>query len=160
MTGDIFSLNRSKTEFGILITPECDIKKVVKESRQNFSILKFNKKDFDNYVTKSLKNNTETQVLKTSQRKDMEGWFNQPNEKLFFLPSFPFNMITNDYPALIDFSNSILHIPYSKIISKKRICKLNPPFIQQLRQKYLSYIGRVGVPAVPEALRKLNVKHF
>lgn len=36
--------------------------------------------------------------------------------------------------------------------------KLNSPYIHQLRQRYLSYVGRVGVPSIPQSLRAFNIK--
>jgi len=30
--------------------------------------------------------------------------------------------------------------------------KLDSPYIYQLRQRHLAYIGRVGVPAIPQSL--------
>jgi hypothetical protein len=40
----------------------------------------------------------------------------------------------------------------------KREYKLNSPYIFQLRQRYLAYIGRVGVPAIPPSLKAYNLK--
>lgn len=158
MTGDIFTLSSKNSAYGIVVTPECDIRKVVKNNSETFQILKFRKPDFKDYVWKMYNTqNAANYILNSEKRKDVAGWFNQPNEKLFFLPSLPFKRKEYDHPAVIDFSNSLAHLSYSQIKQKNRICKLNTPFIQQLRQKYLSYIGRVGVPTVPNALRSLNL---
>ena len=57
--------------------------------------------------------------------------------------------------------NSFAHkadpLEWKKVIDvnpENRICKLNSPYIQDLRQRYLGYKGRVGVPSFPDKLRE------
>jgi hypothetical protein len=40
------------------------------------------------------------------------------------------------------------------ITSENRIGKINSPYIQELRQRYFSYKGRVGVPGHSSKLRE------
>jgi hypothetical protein len=161
MTGDIFRLGSKNTSFGIIVTPECDIRKVVNNGSETFQILRFRISDFKDFLWKSFNSDGTAgfnfKDLKADKKKRISEWFNQPNEKLFFLPSLPFRRNEFTQPAIIDFSSSLAHLNYLQIKQKTRICRLNIPFIQQLRQKYLSYIGRVGVPTVPDALRSLNL---
>ena len=38
--------------------------------------------------------------------------------------------------------------------------KLNAPYINQLRQRYIAFFGRYGVPATPYSLRSYNLKQI
>ena len=41
----------------------------------------------------------------------------------------------------------------NNLLNKRYAYKLNSPYIHQLRQRYIAYIGRYGVPALPNSVR-------
>lgn len=41
----------------------------------------------------------------------------------------------------------------NNLLNKRYGYKLNSPYIHQLRQRYIAYIGRYGVPALPNSVR-------
>lgn len=143
MTGDIFQFGDN--EFGILITPECDLSNNKGEEKKTYEFLHVNKSD------------SETFKRRKSKDKDI---FNNGTLSRHILPSFPFT--ENDYSKLayIDFCNAFRS--YSKndtIVQKaKRIYKLNAPYIHQLRQRFVAFFGKYGVPAIPQSLRDFNLK--
>jgi hypothetical protein len=86
--------------------------------------------------------------------------FNQTEKRVHLMPSFKFDGADVSKTAIIDFRSSKLSAKFD-VLSKapvKRVCKLNSPFIQELRQRYLAYYGRVGVPYIPTVLRKYNIQ--
>lgn len=147
MTGDIYKLDSDC--FGIIISPECDIMKLININESIeclcFSSDSFNKiKDF----IKPKKNDDEgnAELIRRT--------YNQDNPAIHLLPIYKFSdEITTT--ALIDFRFNLKLIKgkYFDENKKNRSIKLNTPYIQQLRQRYLSYVGRVGVPAIPDNLR-------
>lgn len=170
MTGDIFKF--SDDEFAILFTPECDVN-TKQETALEFLV--FNKKNYDEFLkskreyekanfqdvkSKGYKNDVQgnpTEELKGKLRELVKD-FNNGDIKNHILPSFPF--LTNKYnlSALIDFETAFVVKPKAEFENKRAEFKLNSPYIYQLRQRYLAYIGRVGVPAIPQSLRLYNLK--
>jgi len=149
MTGDIFKIKYLKKNYwGIIITPECDV-----HHADEFDILIFAKNDFKVFVKDRIIQNGK---LNSETRGKIRTLFNQSEMKHFFLPSFPFNKGTNKIPASIDFSRTI-KVNRSKLKLANRYYKLNSPYIQQLRQRYLSYQGRIGVPAIPRNLKDFSI---
>ena len=144
MTGDIFDLGENN--YAILISPECDIT-FLKAKDLQMEFLCFNKSDFDTYNGNHFKTDEEKQQA-----------FNQVKDRIHILPSFPFDDSTNNKSAFIDFRVSLNLIKGSELKIVNRKFKLNSPYIQQLRQRYLSYIGRVGVPAIPLSMIEYNLK--
>lgn len=138
MTGDIFKF--SDDEFAILITPECDVN-TKKETTLEF--LKFTKTASAAFITK--------------KKKD-DAIFNNGVQSRHILPSFPFEANVYNLSAFIDFETSFIVKPKSEFENKRSEFKLNSPYIFQLRQRYLAYIGRVGVPAIPPSLKTFNLK--
>ncbi len=138
MTGDIFKF--SDDEFAILITPECDVN-AKKETTLEF--LKFTKTASAAFITK--------------KKKD-DAIFNNGVQSRHILPSFPFEANVYNLSAFIDFETSFIVKPKSEFENKRSEFKLNSPYIFQLRQRYLAYIGRVGVPAIPPSLKTFNLK--
>jgi hypothetical protein len=144
MTGDVFEI--SPDNFGIVISPECDINTLIKKDR-DVEMLCFAISDFKNID--SILN------IKTGQNRDdiINRAFNKEPPRIHLLPVFPATkgMIT----ALIDFRFCLQHHKGSFLEEnkKQRHFKINSPYIQQLRQRYLSYSGRVGVPSIPSSLR-------
>jgi hypothetical protein len=159
MTGDVFAFKNEPGTFGIVITPECDIRKVIDNEDHKFQVLRFRRNDFREYAKRAFgwQANVKSTVNK-KQKDKIHTWFNQTEESKHFLPSFPFRPGIANVPAIIDFTNPVGHYQYSQLRVKRRICKLNAPFIQQLRQRYLSYIGRIGVPTIPSALTAINIE--
>lgn len=144
MTGDIFQFNEN--EYGILITPECDIN--TKKDKDIYEFL-ITKKDFST-------------DFQNKHRKDRE-IFNNGIISRHVLVSFPFEEDKYNNVAVIDFGSAMqilkLKDKEGNFIKDKRISyKLNSPYIQQLRQRYVSFFGRYGVPAIPESLRDFNLK--
>lgn len=138
MTGDIFKF--SDDEFAILITPECDVN-AKKETTLEF--LKFSK--------------VASEIFITRKKKDDE-LFNNKVQSRHILPSFPFVTESYNLSAFIDFETAFVVKAKCEFENKRSDFKLNSPYIFQLRQRYLAYIGRVGVPAIPPSLKAFNLK--
>jgi hypothetical protein len=163
MTGDICRIDA--VTFCILISPECDIKTILADDNNELDVFVFKSDSFESYLLKyhndytkadfaSLETGTEKKKKKLEAIKKI---FNQSESKLHFLPSFPCNEEFNK-TVVIDFSISLKKIKTADFKGFERKHKLNSPFIQQLRQRYISYFGRVGVPALPISLRNYNLK--
>jgi hypothetical protein len=138
MTGDIFKF--SDDEFAILITPECDVN-AKKEIALEF--VKFTMTASAAFIAKKKKDDT---------------IFNNGVQSRHILPSFPFESNIYNSSAFIDFETAFIVKPKSDFENRRSEFKLNSPYIFQLRQRYLAYIGRVGVPAIPPSLRLFNLK--
>jgi hypothetical protein len=170
MTGDIFKFGDGK--FGILVTPECDISKVKSEYEfltfKNNSVAEFEylsqfntaKKTLKGIVkemlTRDLSQNESKQInksLKEVESNLLQQVFNQPHQRLYVLPCFDSGDSNYRTTAQIDFRDSLEFKKVVDVNKQDRICKLNSPYIQDLRQRFLSYKGRVGVPSFPDNLR-------
>jgi len=171
MTGDICELNDNT--FGIAITPECDISKLIK-SKGCFYFIKFKESGFKNHIGfkggKKDENGkmiyykkSDFDKLETEQLNSLKQIFNQEEQKIHILPSFPEYQGAN-ISVLANFSIDVEKLTYDDLFDEQgklkleRNYKLNSPFIQQLRQRYIAYFGRVGVPALPEIVRLHNLK--
>lgn len=170
MTGDIFKFNDD--EFAILFTPECDVNRK-KEIALEFLV--FNKKNYDEFIkskreyekanfqdvkSKGYKNDAQgnpTDELKGKLRELVKD-FNNGDMRIHILPSFPFEANKYNLSALVDFETAFIVKPKAEFENKRAEFKLNSPYIYQLRQRYLAYVGRVGVPAIPQSLRLFNLK--
>lgn len=146
-TGEIYKF--SEDEYGILITPECDLNKVDKQQYEFLIISRSKSKGFQEERQKKYDKNQE------SEKKI----FNNGVISRHILISFPFNdEDVCDEIALIDFCNALSVYSKEECNQEKRtLNKLNSPYIHQLRQRYLAYLGRFGVPAIPESLRDYNL---
>lgn len=170
MTGDIFKFQDGI--FGILVTPECDISKVKKEFEfltfKNESIAEFEFLSQFNSAKKTLKvivkdmlkrelsQNEGKQInasLKEVESTLLQQVFNQPHQRLYVLPCFDSGDGNYKTTAQIDFRDSLEFKNIDEVKKEDRICKLNSPYIQDLRQRFLSYKGRIGVPSFPDNLR-------
>lgn len=142
MTGDIFQIDANI--FGVIISPECDMMKLVKKDEM-VDLLCFAPNDFKK-IDDFCKNEDEIKRA-----------YNQEIAALHLLPIFPFTD-TIKATGLIDFRFSMKQVKgkFLESIKANRRIKINTPYIQQLRQRYLSYIGRVGVPAIPNSLRAIK----
>ncbi len=144
MTGDIYKL--AEDCFGVIISPECDMMKLISKN-EFIELLCFTSKSFD----------TINSFCKTED--EIKRAYNQEISAVHLLPIFPFDDDTRS-TALIDFrfSLKLVKAKYLHENVQNRKIKINSPYIQQLRQRYLSYVGRVGVPAIPQSLRLYNLK--
>ena len=147
MTGYIFKL--SDEEFGILITPECDIASRKKDGKTTFEFLVVNKKESKEYQ----------ESKKKKFQKDpgsINNIFNNGVISRHVLASFPFDETVYSDIALINFTTALQVIKEDNdesLLAKRYGYKLNSPYIHQLRQRYIAFIGRFGVPALPNSIR-------
>lgn len=178
MTGDIFKFEEDR--YGLIITPECDIRHISGERK--YELLTFSNKDYKkgNYklkaqikalplITKAeelkeseftqnqriqLSRELNEQIKKAEVDLQIEAFTQTNHPRLHILPCFEF--IPSNYSgiALIDFRSGLELIECEKVNVKNRIGKLNTPYIQELRQRYLAYKGRVGVPGYSKKLRE------
>ncbi len=171
MTGDICKMGDDK--YGVIITPECDVRRICSDENHTFELLVFEKGTFDKHITK-------TRALQTSGKeqnftrarfgdwengtpsqkgklKELQKMFNQTEPRFHILPSFPFTAATNE-SAVIEFSLGAEMHTCKEVKDSLRQYKLNSPFIQQLRQRYIAYLGRVGTPSLPLSLCNWNLK--
>lgn len=139
MTGDVYKL--SDDCFGVIISPECDMMKLIKKN-ESVELLCFSKNSF----------NVISDFCKTDD--EIKRAYNQEIAAFHLLPIFPFTN-TDNKTALVDFRFSLKLVKAQYLEKNKgnRTIKINTPYIQQLRQRYLAYVGRVGVPAIPSSLR-------
>ncbi|GAP69261.1 hypothetical protein BA6E_1093 [Bacteroidales bacterium 6E] len=178
MTGDIFKLDESK--YGIIITPECNIRNI--KINENYEMLCFSNNGFNsasftfnaNLKASTLVNKVE-ELLKTqftnqqrrlliadlnnhlnTVKKEIKiGAFTQTNyPSMHFLPCFEFEKGNYGGIALIDFKKGFDLLQNTDELIRKRIAKLNTPFIQELRQRYFAYKGRIGVPSFSKKLKQ------
>ncbi|MHA6697254.1 hypothetical protein [Chryseobacterium sp. A321] len=154
MTGDIFQF--SHDEYAILFTPECDVN-AKKEKALEFLI--FNRKKFDDFLENKKKyKKADFEQVKEGKLKGITKEFNNGITSHHILPSFPFEPNKHNDSALIDFETAFIVKVIADFEGKRSGYKLNSPYIYQLRQRYLAYIGRVGVPAIPQSLKLYNLK--
>ncbi len=151
MTGDIFDLEGDT--YGVIISPECDMNTLISKDK-NVELLCFEKNDFRKIdALLNIKKDEENRDLVISRA------YNQEPPRIHLLPNF-INKENEAVTALIDFRFclELYKGSFLKTNLKCRRYKINSPYIQQLRQRYLSYVGRVGVPAIPQSLRLYNLK--
>lgn len=142
MTGDVYKLDEDC--FGVIISPECDMMKLISKN-EGVEMLCFSRNSFE--IIKAFCK-TDEEIIKA---------YNQEISAIHLLPIFPFSEEVSS-TALIDFrfSLKLVKAKYLSINKQNRSIKVNSPYIQQLRQRYLSYVGRVGVPAIPKTLRFIS----
>ena len=158
MTGDIFKFDEN--EFGILITPECEVYNR-KEIQLEFLLL--DHKTFDDYLvtdhsfTKNEIKHEDYLKLKVKRKENLQKLFNNESSSIHILPSFPFDETNYSQSACIYFKTAFTIKNNEAFKNKRSSYKLNSPFIHQLRQRYISFFGRYGVPAIPNSLRVFNL---
>ena len=157
MTGDIFKFDDDT--YGIIITPECELSNPKKEKE---------KKYYDFLIISQ----SASKQYQEKQQKDYNNENKQKNAKEIFnngvlsrhiLISFPFKEDTYNQIGVIEFNTAFRTLPKiddeeCKIIECRTNHKLNSPYIHQLRQRFVSYFGKFGVPAIPNSLREYNLK--
>lgn len=154
MTGDIFKFGDE--EYGILITPECEVNK-----RELLDFLIFKKSGINVFLAK---NNTYNRGeedytnFKPSKKNNIRKVFNNEELSIHILPSFPFSEETYNTSACINFKEAFTSIKKVDCETKRTRYKLNAPYIHQLRQRYVAFFGKYGVPAIPQGLRDFNLR--
>lgn len=153
MTGDIFQFGEN--EFGILVTPECDLSNNVKDVPKDiYEFLIIDKAKSEDYQ------NQRKVKFKKKDGASQRDIFNNKVLSRHILPTFPFSRTDYSKLAIIDFCNAFRSYNKNdvKVQKAKRICKLNAPYIHQLRQRFVAFFGKYGVPAIPKSLRDFNLK--
>lgn len=154
MTGDIFQFGDE--EYGILITPECEVNK-----RELLYFLIFKKSGINEFLAKNNSYNRGEEDytnFKSSKKDKIRKVFNNEELSIHILPSFPFSEETYNTFAYINFKEAFTSIKKVDCETKRTRYKLNAPFIHQLRQRYVAFFGKYGVPAIPQGLRDFNLR--
>lgn len=157
MTGDIFKFDDN--EYGILITPECEIGSR-KDSQLEFLIL--SERNFDSFLLKDCsfnRANDNYNEFKELRKERLQKLFNNDSSSIHTLPSFPFSEDRYNQTACILFKTAFSIKKKEEFENKRTSFKLNSPYIHQLRQRYVSFFGRYGVPAIPNSLRIYNLSN-
>lgn len=146
MTEDIFKFDDN--EYGILITPECDIADKKKDSYEFLVI----KKDLSSTYQEEKKNKFKKDSNGTKQI------FNNGVISRHILASFPFAEERFNTIALIEFCSAFKNKNKNELEACRTLFKLNSPYIHQLRQRFIAFMGRYGVPAIPDSLKSYHLK--
>lgn len=158
MTGDIFKFDEDK--YGILITPECEIADKKKEKeKEYYDFLMISK----NVSLKYQEEKQKTFSKNENAAKSAKEIFNNKVISRHVLISFPFEEKLYNLIGLIDFNTALrtmqkIDNKETSIMNCRTNFKLNAPYIHQLRQRFVSYFGKYGVPAIPDSLREYNLK--
>lgn len=159
MTGDICTMRDGK--YAIVITPECEMRHrnecnvEILILDNNFSMDMPKKKGWSQCVAGWF-----SKLKITPNKDDRDKYrkiYNNDDAGIHNLPSFPFKDGVYNKSAMIDFRTAFGMIPYNDAKDNRIGYRLNAPYIQQLRQRFLSFFGRCGVPAVPDDLRDYNL---
>ncbi len=181
MTGDIFKY-KDINKYCIIITPECDLRHIAKDpSIRFYEVLNFEMDDYKkgsfklkaNIKASPLIDKAESfelckfsqnqkvaisqelskQINHASEALQVEA-FTQTNSRLHLLPCFEY--VSGNYTgvASIDFRFALTTELANTFFLENRVAKLNTPYVQELRQRFLSYKGRVGVPGYSDTLKK------
>lgn len=156
MTGDIFKF--TEDEFGIVITPECE---VGEKKDMYLEFLVFKEDCINEFLKKNHSYERGIQVfdkIKTRHKDSLRKIFNNETLSNHILPSFPFCDNICNKSASIDFKTAFSIRSRSDFENKRTEYKLNAPYIHQLRQRYVAFFGKYGVPAIPNSLREYNLK--
>lgn len=133
--GDIFKVNG---DYYLNIRPECD----TVEGRTQFE-----NKIYTIKGTK-LTSNQKTRLKKQQYRVE-GGFMPKPHENFVLLL---------DGNHIINFTFSKVYINDFLSIKAKRVCRLFPPYITNIQQRFSAYIGRYGVPRLPKEIEKSILK--
>ena len=155
MTGDIFRFN--KNTYGILITPECEIKNNIDNQLE---FLVFERMYFRTYLSKrhNYKEGEKYDGFKDNRKDNLRKVFNNDNFSTQIFPVFPFTTNKYNETACIDFKSALRILKKREFENKRIGYKLNSPYIHQLRQRFIAFYGKYGVPAIPNSLRDFNLK--
>lgn len=155
MTGELFKFKRNL--YGILITPECEIKD---NCDKQLEFLLFQRSSFSEYLDKSHSYgpNDIYDNFREKRKESLKRIFNNDNLSAQILPVFPFSPRRYNEVAYINFKTAFCIKKNKEYVSKRMGYRLNAPYIHQLRQRFVAYFGRYGVPAIPDSLREYNLK--
>lgn len=153
MTGDIFKF--SENEYGILITPECEVMRRLSDSLE---FLIFNQNSFNSFLMSAKSYNRGIDEYTPRRAKSLNNIFNNEDISKHILPSFPFNPNVFNESAVIDFKTAFVIRNNNEFSKKRTEYKLNAPYIHQLRQRYVAFFGKYGVPSIPDSVRGHNLK--
>lgn len=158
MTGDICKLG-DEDNYYMIITPECELKY---RHETSVEILRFSKNYFKERIAEDYNNGKNIpekwfENKKEKTKDTMRQRFNNNEQSFYYLPSFPFDDEKYNNAACINFRTAFDVIPYSTATEHRIGYRLNAPYIQQLRQRFLSFFGRCGVPALPTPLKDYNL---
>ncbi len=155
MTGELFKFKSNL--YGILITPECEIKD---KCDIQLEFLLFKRSNFNDYLIKSYTYgpNDNYDNFKEKRKETLKRIFNNDNLSTHILPVFPFSPRRYNEVACIDFKTAFCIKKNKEYVGKRMRYRLNAPYIHQLRQRFVSYFGKYGVPAIPDSLRVYNLK--
>lgn len=157
MTGDFFKFDDDT--YGIIITPECDLSNPKKENeKEYYDFLIISKSNSKKYQEKQQKD-----FQKDNNKKSVKEIFNNGVISRHILISFPFEESVYNQIGVIEFNTAFrtmskMDDKQNSILSCRTNYKLNAPYIHQLRQRFVSYFGKYGVPAIPDSLRDYNLK--
>lgn len=157
MTGDIFKFDEDT--YGILITPECEIADKNKErEKEYYDFLIISKKASLKYQEDKQKKFSKD----ANGARNAKEIFNNGVIRRHVLISFPFEEGLCNQIGLVDFNTALRTMPKmgnnkTSIMNIRTNFKLNAPYIHQLRQRFVSYFGKYGVPAIPDSLRDYNL---
>lgn len=157
MTGDIFKFDEDT--YGILITPECEIADKNKEKeKEYYDFLIISKKASLKYQEDKQKKFSKD----ANGARNAKEIFNNGVISRHVLISFPFEEGLCNQIGLVDFNTALRTMPKignnkTSIMNIRTNFKLNAPYIHQLRQRFVSYFGKYGVPAIPDSLRDYNL---
>lgn len=146
MTGDIFKFDDN--EYGVLITPECDI---TDENKDSYEFIIIKKDASKKYQDKQKKNFTK-------EPNNAKKIFTNGVISRHILASFPFTEEQFDTIALIEFCSAFKNKNKDELGACRTLFKLNSPYIHQLRQRFVAFMGRYGVPAIPDSLKSYHLK--
>lgn len=160
MTGDVCKI--SENEYGIIISPECDIRHIKEDINAEFDLLVFQSdiakfaeliKGRSSYDIRS----NQYQTFEEKKKERVRKIFNQEDAGIHLLPSIKKIHEDCNTTCVINFRYAGRKIKSSNVLQLPRPFKINSPFIQQLRQRYIAYIGRIGTPALPTSVRDWNL---
>ena len=157
-TGDLFKFGKDK--YGILISPECEIKNK-KDKELEFLLLC--KKDIEIYFNERYSHKykkDDFNDLKNKTKENLKKAYNNDFSGIHLLPSFPFCDSIYDRTACINFKTAFSIKKKKEFNGKRTKYRLNSPYIQQLRQRYIAFFGRYGVPDIPNSLRMYNLENI
>lgn len=126
----------------------------------NLVFLVFKKNAIDAYLQKNnsyTRGGDEYEKKSNNSKGKLKKVFNNDSMSHHILPSFPYDD-SCDKAACIEFETAFTIRSVDDYKDKRTDYKLNAPYIHQLRQRYVAYFGRYGVPAIPDSLRVYNLK--
>ena len=132
--GDIF---KYRGKYYLNIRPVCD----TIEGRYQF--------EDEIYVIEGSKLSS-GQVAQVKKEQYSETGFIEKNSEAF--------VFLLDGKGIIKFSFSKIRIKKYSELQSKRICRLLPPFITNIQQRFNAYMGRFGVPRLPHNIEKELLK--